>query len=61
MMKTNLNIKVDADIRDRAKKLYAQMGLDMTTAVNLFLIASLREQKIPFEICAVSKPNEEEA
>ena len=54
-MKTSVNIKMDSDIRDRAKNLFAEMGLDMTTAVNMFLITSIREQRIPFEITATAK------
>ena len=47
-MKTTMNIKVDTDVRDEAKQVFAQLGLDMTTAVNMFLLASIREQGLPF-------------
>lgn len=53
-MKANMNIKVDADVRDQAKALFGQMGLDMTTAVNMFLLASIREKGIPFQLTTVS-------
>lgn len=53
-MKANMNIKVDADVRDQAKALFGQMGLDMTTAVNMFLLASIREKGIPFRLTTVS-------
>ena len=34
-MKTSVNIKMDVEDRDAAKKLFDSLGLDMTTAVNL--------------------------
>lgn len=52
-MKVSVNIKMDEDVRNQAKELFNKMGLDMTTAVNIFLIQSIREQKIPFQISAV--------
>ena len=42
IVSTNINIS--------AQELYSDLGLDLSTAVNLFLKQSLREQKIPFEI-----------
>lgn len=61
-MKTNMNIKVDTDIRDDAKRILSQVGLDMTTAVNLFLIATIREKGLPFELTTISrKMSEDEA
>lgn len=59
-MKANMNIKVDEEVRDAAKNLFNQMGLDMTTAVNMFLIASIREKGIPFPVTTVSKQLSEE-
>lgn len=53
-MKTSVNIKMDTELRDEAKALFGRMGLDMTTAVNMFLIASLREKGLPFAVTTVS-------
>lgn len=58
-MKISVNIKMEEYVRDQCKELFAKMGLDMTTAVNLFLLTTLREKKIPFEISAISEKNEE--
>lgn len=49
-MKVSVNIKMDEELRDSAKLLFSKMGLDMTTAVNMFLIQSLRIKGIPFEL-----------
>ena len=60
-MKVSVNIKMDEDVRNQAKELFNKMGLDMTTAVNIFLIQSIREQKIPFQISTVKNEMTEEA
>lgn len=54
-MKANMNIKVDTEVRDEAKMLFGKMGLDMTTAVNMFLLAAIRENGIPFQVTAMSQ------
>lgn len=59
-MKTNINIKVDTEVRDEAKQLFGQMGLDMTTAVNMFLLAAIREKGLPFLVTTLSKQTSED-
>ena len=46
----NVNIRIDADIKRQAEDLLTDMGLNMTTAVNIFLRQVLRTGSIPFEI-----------
>ncbi len=58
-MKASVNIKMDVSLRDQARELLAKMGLDMTTAVNMFLLTVVKEKKIPFEIKATSSNDEE--
>ena len=48
MATTNLNIRTDKEIKEAAEKIYASLGLNMTTAINMFLRASIRESGIPF-------------
>ncbi len=52
----SISFRIDADIKDRADKLFQEMGLNMTTAFNVFLRQSIREGRIPFEI-TVNTPN----
>lgn len=59
-MKTNMNIKVDSEVRDEAKRLFGRLGLDMTTAVNMFLLAAIREKGIPFSLTTISKQMSED-
>ena len=46
----NVNIRVDEDLKKQTEGLLADMGLNMTTAVNIFLRQVLRTGGIPFEI-----------
>ena len=51
MAKTiNVNIRVDEELKRQTESLLADMGLNMTTAVNVFLRQVLRTGGIPFEI-----------
>lgn len=50
MESTNLNIRTDKEIKEAAEKIYSSLGLNMTTAINMFLRASIRERGIPFEL-----------
>ena len=50
MATTNLNIRTDKAIKDRAEKIFNELGLNMTTAVNMFLNASIRTHGIPFDL-----------
>lgn len=56
MATTNLNIRTDKDVKDSAERLFDQLGLNMTTAVNMFLRQAIRENRIPFEI-TLNVPN----
>ena len=57
MAKVSTNINLDAELKKNAQALFADFGMDLTTAVTIFLTQSVREQKIPFEIRRVV-PNE---
>lgn len=50
MATTNLNIRTDKEIKEAAEKIYASLGLNMTTAIDMFLRASIRESGIPFDL-----------
>ena len=58
MATTNLNIRTDKEIKEAAEKNYSILGLNMTTAINMFLRASIRESGIPFDL-KLNQPNEE--
>ncbi len=54
---TNLNIRTDKNIKIAAEKLFEELGMNMTTAINIFLRQSIRENGIPFEL-KLDTPNE---
>ena len=57
MKSTNLNIRTDKDVKAQAEKIFDALGLNMTTAVNIFLRQAIRENGIPFEV-KLNVPNE---
>ncbi len=57
MATTNLNIRTDKAIKDQADEIFKELGLNMTTAVNMFLRTAVREHGIPFEL-KLDAPNE---
>ncbi len=57
MTTTNLNIRTDKDIKDQADEIFDELGLNMTTAINMFLRATIREHGIPFEL-KLDEPND---
>ena len=57
MATTNLNIRTDKDIKDQAEEIFNELGLNMTTAINMFLRTAIREHGIPFEL-KLDVPNE---
>lgn len=50
MATTNLNIRTDKAVKEQAEALFSELGLNMTTAVNMFLRTAIRENGIPFEL-----------
>lgn len=50
MTTTNLNIRTDKAIKDQAEVIFSELGLNMTTAVNIFLRTTIRENGIPFNL-----------
>lgn len=51
-----INFNVDENVKNEASDLFKSLGLDMTTAMNLFLRQAINYGGIPFEI---RKPNAE--
>ena len=47
---TNLNIKIDRDLKIQADRLFSEMGMNLTTAVNVFIRQAVLERAIPFKI-----------
>ena len=52
MASTNINIRMDSDLKRQFENFCADMGMTMTTAFNIFAKKAVREYRIPFEIGA---------
>ena len=50
MKNVNVTLRVDEDLKRQADALFSELGLNLTTAFNIFLRQSVREQQIPFQI-----------
>jgi DNA-damage-inducible protein J len=50
MESLTLNVRVDANDKKNFEKFCNSVGMNVSTAVNMFIKAVLREQKLPFEI-----------
>ena len=53
---TIITIPMDSDLKAQADALFAELGMDLSTAFNIFVRQALREGKIPFDI-ALYQPN----
>ena len=57
MASTNLNIRTDRDIKEQAEQIFNELGLSLSTAINMFLRTAIRENGIPFSL-KLEEPNE---
>ena len=49
---TQVNFRIEEDIKNNAEEALKEMGLNMSTAITMFLVKVGRERRIPFEITA---------
>ncbi len=59
MAKVSTNITIDSETKTKAQELLADLGLDLSTAVNIFLRQMVRENALPFTIRRDAPPREE--
>lgn len=55
---TNFSVRMDSDIKKQCEMLYADLGMNLTTAINVFLRQSLRAGGFPFDV-RIEQPNKE--
>lgn len=53
---TNLNVRTDKSLKLKSEKIFKELGINMTTAINMFLRATVRENGIPFDL-KLDEPN----
>ena len=49
---TQVNFRIEDDVKTNAEKALKDMGLTMSTAITMFLVKVGREKRIPFEVTA---------
>ena len=54
-----INVRLETELKEKAEELFAELGLSMTAAINIFLRQAVRSRSIPFDITLNSVPNEE--
>ena len=56
MAQTNVNIRMDEDLKKQFDAFCVDIGMNMTTAFCVFAKTAVRERRIPFEISAKADP-----
>jgi len=50
MATTNINVRVDSALKQEAEALFNDLGLNMSSAINMFLRSAVNYDGIPFEL-----------
>lgn len=50
MKNVNVTLRVDGELKKQADALFAELGMNLSTAFNIFLRQSVREQQLPFKV-----------
>jgi DNA-damage-inducible protein J len=50
-----INIRTDSEIKAKSQEIFESLGLDMTTAINIFLRQTVRLNDLPFVLGTQSK------
>jgi DNA-damage-inducible protein J len=48
-VKSNLNVTIDTEIKEQAAQLLERMGIDQTTAIDMFFRQIIAERRLPFQ------------
>ena len=58
MASTNINVRVDTELKQSAEDLFKDLGLTMSAAITMFLRSAVSHDGIPFEVKRIT-PNAE--
>jgi len=53
---TNFSVRMDSDVKKQSEALFAELGMNLTTAINVFLRQSIRVGGFPFDV-TLNVPN----
>ena len=55
---TTFTFRLNPEIKEEASELYESLGITLSDAINLFLVQSIREGGLPFEVKRKQDKNE---
>lgn len=58
---TNVTVRTDADVKRECEGIYGALGMNLSTAINVFLRKSIRAGGFPFDVRLDDRPNRETA
>ncbi|HEU6834235.1 type II toxin-antitoxin system RelB/DinJ family antitoxin [Streptococcus pneumoniae] len=50
MSKMSISIRLDSEVKEQAQQVFNNLGMDMTTAINIFLRQAIQYQGLPFDV-----------
>ena len=50
MSKTSMSIRLDSEVKEQAQQVFNSLGMDMTTAINIFLRQAIQYQGLSFDV-----------
>lgn len=57
MPQTNINIRVDEQLKQQFSSICEQLGMNASTALNIYMKAVVRNRGIPFSVELEEEPN----
>ncbi len=54
---TSMTIRMNKEVKQNAQQIFSDLGMDMTTAINIFLRQAIRHKGLPFDV-VLDTPNE---
>ena len=50
MSKMSMSIRLDSEVKEQVQQVFNNLGMDMTTAINIFLRQAIQYQGLPFDV-----------
>lgn len=54
-----IQFRVDTETKEKAERIFKELGIDLPTAVRMFLARTVRENGIPFSMMLIDSQGEE--
>ena len=50
MSKMSMSMRLDSEVKEQVQQVFNNLGMDMTTAINIFLRQAIQYQGLPFDV-----------